>query len=90
MTAQLAADLFKAALIVALKVAAPGLIAMLAASVLVGMLQAATQIQDSSVSFTPKIAAGFIVFMLLAPWMAGVFATFASKALMAIPLVVAR
>ncbi len=90
MSPDIAADLFKSALTVAFQLSAPVLIAMTAAAVLFGVLQAATQIQDAAVSFTPKIAAGLAAMMLLAPWMLRIFTEFMSKTLLAIPLVLNR
>ncbi len=90
MSPAFASDLFRAALKTTLDVAGPVLGVMTAAAVLFGVLQAATQIQDSSVSFTPKLAAALAVMWLGATWMAERMCTFMQKALLAIPWIVAR
>jgi flagellar biosynthetic protein FliQ len=90
MSPEIAADLFRSALTLALKLSAPVLLAMTATAVLFGVLQAATQIQDAAVSFTPKIAAGFVATVLLAPWMLRILIEFMVKTLSAIPMVLNR
>lgn len=57
------------AITVAFKVAAPVLIAALVVGVLVSILQAATQIQEMTLTFVPKMIAIAAVFLLAGPWM---------------------
>jgi len=90
MTPALASDLFRSMLILALKVAAPLLASMTLAAVLFGIVQAATQVQDATVSFTPKLAAAVTVVWLGAAWMTGTLAEFMRRALVAIPWIVTR
>ena len=90
MSPALASDLFRAALMVALQVVAPLLCVMATTAVVFGVLQAATQVQDASISFTPKLGAALVVMWLGAPWISTVLSSFLRKALVAIPLVVAR
>jgi flagellar biosynthetic protein FliQ len=90
MTPALAADMFRAALWTTLEVAGPVLGAMTLVAVVFGVLQAATQVQDSSVSFTPKLAAALGVMWFGAAWMASMMGGFMHKALLAIPWMVAR
>ena len=49
--------------------AAPLLLAALAAGLLIGMFQAATQIQDMTLSFIPKLAVLVAVLGITGPWM---------------------
>jgi len=90
MTPVLAADLFRSALWTALQVGAPLLIAMTTVAVIFSVFQAATQIQDSSVSFAPKLSAALLVGYLGAPWTARLLAGFMHRAIAAIPWIVAR
>ena len=90
MTPAFASDLFRSALMIAMQVSAPLLLAMTVAAVVFGVLQAATQVQDASVSFTPKFAAALATAWLGSTWMASALGGFMHKALMAIPWVVAR
>jgi flagellar biosynthetic protein FliQ len=90
MTPALASDLFRSMLMLALKVAGPLLATMTAAAVLFGIIQAATQVQDSTVSFTPKLAGALMVAWFGASWMTSMLTDFMHKALKAIPWMVAR
>jgi len=90
MTPALASDLFRSMLMLVLKVVAPLLATMTVTAVLFGIIQAATQVQDSTVSFTPKLAAAIAVAWLGATWMAATLAEFMHRALVAIPWMVAR
>ena len=49
--------------------AAPLLLSALAAGLLIGMFQAATQIQDMTLSFIPKLVVLVAVLGLIGPWM---------------------
>jgi flagellar biosynthesis protein FliQ len=90
MTPQLASDIFRGALWTSLESAGPILIAMTAVAVVFGVIQAATQVQDSSVTFTPKLAAALGVMWFGAAWMASAMGGFMHKALLAIPWIVAQ
>jgi flagellar biosynthetic protein FliQ len=53
----------------ALLLAAPLLLASLAVGVLVGIFQAATQINEMTLSFIPKLMAMAAVLIVTGPWM---------------------
>lgn len=57
------------ALELALLLAAPLLLVSLAVGVLVGIFQAATQINEMTLSFIPKIVAMAAVLVVTGPWM---------------------
>jgi len=57
------------ALVVTLMIAAPLLLTALAIGLLVGVLQAATQINEMTLSFIPKLLALAAVLMIAGPWM---------------------
>jgi len=57
------------ALVVTLMVAAPLLLTALAVGLLVGVLQAATQINEMTLSFIPKLLALATVLVVAGPWM---------------------
>jgi flagellar biosynthetic protein FliQ len=90
MNSALASDLFRAALMAAVKVGTPLLGAMTIVAVIFGVLQAATQVQDASVSFTPKLAAALGVIWLGSTWMTSSLSGFMHKTLVAIPWIVQR
>jgi flagellar biosynthetic protein FliQ len=64
-----AVDLCRTALLSAVIIAAPMLIIGMAAGLLVGLMQALTQIQDQTVAFVPKILAMAGVLVLCLPWL---------------------
>ena len=49
-------------------VAAPLLISVLVIGVLIGMLQAATQINEMTLSFIPKLIILFVALLIAGPW----------------------
>lgn len=69
MDASTAVDLCRSTLLVAVVIAAPMLIVGMAAGLLVGLLQALTQIQDQTVAFVPKILAMAAVLVACLPWL---------------------
>jgi len=64
-----AVDLVREALIVAVILATPMLVIGMAAGLLIGLIQALTQIQDQTVSFVPKILAMAAVLIVCTPWL---------------------
>lgn len=69
MTPEYVLDMGKSALMIALIITAPPLIAGLTVGLLVSVFQAVTQIQDMTLSFLPKLAAGILAVIFAAPWM---------------------
>lgn len=65
------------ALWMAMQLAGPPLLAMLAIGLVVSMLQALTQIQEQTLAFLPKLAVMGLVLLLLGPGMAGTLSTYA-------------
>ncbi len=69
MTAEQAVSVGQAALWAGLMVGAPVLVAALAVGLVVSLLQAVTQVQETTLSFLPKLLAVAAVLVLLGPWM---------------------
>ena len=69
MDAPTAVDLCRSTLIAAVVIAAPLLLVGMAAGLLVGLLQALTQVQDQTVAFVPKILAMAGVLIACLPWL---------------------
>lgn len=63
-----AVDLCREALISAALIGSPVLLVGMAAGLLIGLLQALTQIQDQTVSFVPKLLAMAVVMVACLPW----------------------
>jgi flagellar biosynthetic protein FliQ len=66
-------------------VAAPLLITTLVTGVLISVLQVATQIQEMTLSYVPKLAVSVIVLMLFGTWMIHRVTFFAMKMISLIP-----
>jgi flagellar biosynthetic protein FliQ len=64
-------DLFRGALVCAVEVGAPFVLAALVVGLLASLLQAATQLSEGALSFVPKIAAVGMVLVLMGPWLLG-------------------
>lgn len=60
----------KQAITVALMVAAPILIVSMVVGLIISIFQAATQIQEQTLTFVPKVIAVIVVFVILGSWMA--------------------
>lgn len=73
------------ALWLAVLLAGPLLVAALAVGLLIGVFQAATQIQEMTLSFIPKLIALVVVLFAAGPWMISVAVTFARRLFLEIP-----
>jgi flagellar biosynthetic protein FliQ len=62
-------EIGRQAIEVTLIIAAPILVTALVVGLIISIFQAATQINESTLQFVPKLVAMFIVIMLLGPWM---------------------
>lgn len=69
------------ALLLALLLSAPPLLAALAAGLVTGVLQAATQIQEPSLGVLPRTAAALGALLLAAPWIGARLLRFAAAVL---------
>ncbi|KPA13418.1 flagellar biosynthesis protein FliQ [Candidatus Magnetomorum sp. HK-1] len=67
-------------------IAAPMLGLGLIVGIMVSIFQAATQIQEMTLTFVPKILAVFLGLMLFAPWMLEKLITFTRYCISQIPL----
>lgn len=62
-------EIGRQAIEVTLIIAAPTLLAALVVGLIISIFQAATQINESTLQFVPKLVAMFVVIMLFGPWM---------------------
>lgn len=72
-------------LMMLLTVSAPMLLAILIVGVLVSIFQAATQINEATLSFVPKLIAAVAVIAVAGPWMMGSLVDYLRNMLLAIP-----
>ncbi len=73
------------ALWMAILMAAPILLTALAVGLVIGMLQAATQIQEMTLSFIPKLLAVVGVLVVAGPWMLHLMVEWIRQLFMEIP-----
>jgi flagellar biosynthetic protein FliQ len=81
-------DLGRQALEVMLLVAAPLFLAALLTGLLVSIFQAATQINEMTLSFIPKLVAMFLTLILAGPWMLTVMTDYMRRLFDSIPALV--
>ena len=84
-TLEMSIDLGRQALMVAFLVAAPMLMAGLLIGVTVSIIQAATQVQEQTLSFIPKILGMMAALFLFLPWMLRTVTEFARQLITSIP-----
>ena len=72
-------------LLVAVMIASPMLAIALAVGLLIGIVQAATSINEMTLSFIPKIAGLVIVLMILGSWQISVLVDFTRRLFERIP-----
>lgn len=65
--------------------AAPMLLSALATGLLIGMFQAATQIQEMTLSFIPKLIVLALALLTAGPWMLQVMVDFTRRLIINIP-----
>ncbi len=70
---------------VTLMLAAPLLIAALAIGLIVSIFQAATQINEMTLSFIPKMVGIFVMLIFAGPWMITVITNFMRDVFLSIP-----
>ncbi|MDG1799701.1 MAG: flagellar biosynthesis protein FliQ [Luminiphilus sp.] len=78
-------DIGRQALWLAVLLAGPMLGAALAVGLFIGVIQAATQIQEMTLSFIPKLLTLVVVLFVLGPWMLRIIVTFSQRLFMDIP-----
>ncbi|MGL1931439.1 MAG: flagellar biosynthesis protein FliQ [Desulfotalea sp.] len=78
LTPELAVTICRRAVQTVLMCAAPMLLAGLLVGLTVSIFQAATQINEQTLSFIPKIVAVFLTLLLFGPWLIKLMTTFAT------------
>ena len=75
----------QSALQITAMLAAPLLLSALAVGLLIGMFQAATQINEMTLSFIPKLLVLVLALVLAGPWMLSVIANYTQSLMEQIP-----
>ena len=85
MTPETVLTISQQALTVATLLAAPLLLGALATGLVIGVLQAATQINEMTLSFIPKLLALVVVLAVAGPWMLQEITTYTRTLITSIP-----
>ena len=85
MTPETVTTIGQQALWVTMMIAAPMLVSALAVGLLIGMIQAATQINEMTLSFIPKLLVLVISIVVAGPWMLSVIINFTRQLIQQIP-----
>ncbi len=68
--------------------AGPMLIAAMVVGLMISVFQAATQINEQTMTFIPKIVAVFITMLIFGPWMIKILVNFTSNIIINMPMVI--
>lgn len=79
MTPEFVVDMGRKAVETVLMLSAPMLLAGLGVGLLVSIFQAATQINEQTMTFIPKIVAILVTLLIFAPWMMKILLAFTSE-----------
>jgi flagellar biosynthetic protein FliQ len=85
MTPEAVVDLGRQAMELMLYIAAPPLLASLVVGLVIGILQAATQINEQTLAFIPKFIATFLALLLAGNWMIAMTVDFIQRLYGSIP-----
>ncbi len=85
MTPEMVLDVGREAIWVASLLAAPLLLSALVVGLLVGMIQAATQIQEMTLTFIPKLIVLALALLMAGSWMLGLMTDFTITLFESIP-----
>ena len=85
MTPETIMTLGQQALLTMLLISAPLLGAALAVGLLISVFQAATQINEMTLSFIPKLVAVFVTMVVAGPWMTSILVEYVRRLIAGIP-----
>ena len=88
MDSQQAFELGQNGLLMMLMISAPVLLTVLVVGLLVSIFQAATQINEATLSFVPKVVAAVAVLAVAGPWMLTMLVDYIRQTLLSIPTMV--
>ena len=88
MTPTAVIEIGRQAVEVTLLVSAPLFVAALATGLIISIFQAATQINEMTLSFVPKLVAIFVPLVLAGPWMITLLTDFMRRLIQSIPTMI--
>jgi len=89
LTPEMVTTIGQQALWVTMLIAAPLLLSALAVGLLVGMFQAATQINEMTLSFIPKLLVLVLALVVAGPWMLSIIVNYSRQLFIQIPSLIA-
>lgn len=89
MTPEMVTTIGQEALWITMMIAGPLLLSALGVGLVVGMFQAATQINEMTLSFIPKLLVLVLVLVVAGPWILGVITTYTRQLIERIPSLIA-
>tara|TARA_R110000782_G_scaffold12183_3_gene36797 strand:+ start:563 stop:832 length:270 start_codon:yes stop_codon:yes gene_type:complete len=88
MTPEMVTTIGQQALWVTMMIASPLLLSALAVGLLVGMFQAATQINEMTLSFIPKLLVLVLALIAAGPWMLSIIVNYTRQLMEQIPALI--
>jgi len=88
MTPDMVIDLSQQALYLIAMIAAPMLLSALGIGLLIGMFQAATSINEQTLSFIPKLMILLLSILIAGPWMLNLLLSFTQRLYLSIPALI--
>ena len=88
MTEQTVLDIGAQTIWTALKIASPALLSAMVAGLVISIFQAATQINEQTMSFIPKVIAMAVTMVVLGPWVLKVLMNFTTQLFRGIPTLI--
>ena len=85
MSPDIVIDLSQQALYIIALITAPMLLSALAIGLLIGMFQAATSINEQTLSFIPKLMVLLLSILIAGPWMLNILLNFTRRLYLGIP-----
>ncbi|WP_022965842.1 flagellar biosynthesis protein FliQ [Denitrificimonas caeni] len=88
MTPEVAVDIIREALSMTALVVAAIIVPSLLVGLMVAMFQAATQINEQTLSFLPRLIVSFMTLIVLGPWLVGQWIEYTTRLIHNIPFVI--
>lgn len=88
MSPELVLDITQNAMWTAVLVAGPMLTVALGVGLIIGMFQAATQINEMTLSFIPKLFALFLTLVFAGPWLLATLTNYTQQLILSIPSII--
>ena len=89
MNQEIVISLIQKMFVLTLQISVPILMSGVIIGLAISIFQTVTQIQESTLTFVPKIVGGIIILIILMPWMINLFITYVNEFMDVIPQIVA-